>query len=385
MSKSIRNRLFVVFGVILAALFFTFPVEKHINLGLDLEGGMHLILEVDTEELSANEKKDVVERAIEILRNRIDKIGASEPVIQRQGQNQILVQLPGITNRDAAMKMIGTVAQLEFRLVNSDPNDLEAALKGNVPEGYSLEYIPNNDNEPVLLENKIALSGETVADALVDFDSQAFGQPYIKLKLNGLGTKIFAKVTKENVGERLAIVMDDTVISAPNIRDAITGGDAQITGQFSYDEASNLALALRSGALPAPMHIEEERTIGPLLGKDSIDAGINATIIGGILVFAFMFIYYLQAGIISNIALAINLLLIFGIMGFLNAMLPESQLTLTLPGIAGIILTLGMAVDANVLINERIREEIKSGRPLQASVNNGFNKALKAIIDSNST
>ncbi|MCK5082672.1 MAG: protein translocase subunit SecD [Candidatus Omnitrophica bacterium] len=385
MSKSIRNRLFVVFGVILAALFFTFPVEKHINLGLDLEGGMHLILEVDTEELSANEKKDVVERAIEILRNRIDKIGASEPVIQRQGQNQILVQLPGITNRDAAMKMIGTVAQLEFRLVNSDPNDLEAALKGNVPEGYSLEYIPNNDNEPVLLENKIALSGETVADALVDFDSQAFGQPYIKLKLNGLGTKIFAKVTKENVGERLAIVMDDTVISAPNIRDAITGGDAQITGQFSYDEASNLALALRSGALPAPMHIEEERTIGPLLGKDSIDAGINATIIGGILVFAFMFIYYLQAGIISNIALAINLLLIFGIMGFLNTMLPESQLTLTLPGIAGIILTLGMAVDANVLINERIREEIKNGRPLQASVNNGFNKALKAIIDSNST
>ena len=385
MSKSIRNRLFIILGVILTALYFTFPVEKNINLGLDLKGGMHLILRVDTEELTANEKKDAVERAIEILRNRIDKIGASEPIIQRQGENQILVQLPGITNRDAAIKMIGTVAQLEFRLVNSNPKDMEDALKGNVPEGYILKYIPKNDNEPVLLEDKIALSGETVADALVDFDSQAFGQPYIKLKLNGVGTKIFAKITKENVGERLAIIMDNTVLSAPNIRDTILSGDAQITGQFTYDEASNLALALRSGALPAPMHIEEERTIGPLLGKDSINAGINATIIGGLLVFAFMFIYYLQAGIISNIALAINLLLIFGIMGFLNTMLPESQLTLTLPGIAGIILTLGMAVDANVLINERIREEIKNGRPLQASVNNGFNKALKAIIDSNST
>ncbi|MCK5015207.1 MAG: protein translocase subunit SecD [Candidatus Omnitrophica bacterium] len=385
MSKSIRNKLFIIFGIIIAALFFTFPVEKHINLGLDLEGGMHLILKVDTEKLSANEKKDAVERAIEILRNRIDKIGASEPVIQRQGENQILVQLPGITDRDAAIEMIGTVAQLEFRLVNSNPKDLENALKGNVPDGYILRTIPKNDNEPVLLEDKIALSGETVADALVDFDSQAFGQPYIKLKLNGVGTKLFAKITKENVGERLAIIMDNTVLSAPNIRDTILGGDAQITGQFSYNEASNLALALRSGALPAPMHIEEERTIGPLLGQDSINAGINATIIGGILVFAFMFIYYLQAGIISNIALAINLLLIFGIMGFLNAMLPDSQLTLTLPGIAGIILTLGMAVDANVLINERIREEIKNGRPLQASVNNGFNKALKAIIDSNST
>ncbi len=385
MTKSVRNKVFVIIGIVLASLYFTFPVEKHINLGLDLKGGMHLILRVDTEKLSADEKKDAVERAIEILRNRIDKIGASEPVIQRQGQNEILVQLPGITDRDAAINMIGMVAQLEFRLVNSDPKDLEDALKGNIPEGYILRYIPKSDNEPILLEDKVALKGEVVADALVDFDSQAFGQPYIKLKLNSEGTKIFGRVTKANIGERLAIIMDDTVISAPNIRDAILSGDAQISGQFSYDEASNLALALRSGALPAPMHIEEERTIGPLLGQDSINAGINATTIGIILVFAFMFIYYLQAGVISNIALALNLLLIFGIMGFLNAMLPQSQLTLTLPGIAGIILTLGMAVDANVLINERIREEIKNGRPLQAAVNNGFNKALKAIIDSNST
>lgn len=385
MNRNLRGKLLVIFGVILAALYFTFPVRKHINLGLDLKGGMHLILRVDTEKLKQDEKKDAVARAIEILRNRIDKIGAAEPVIQRQGENEILVQLPGITNRDAAINMIGTVAQLEFRLVNSDPKKLEDALKGNVPEGYILKYIKGDEHEPVLLEDKVALSGETVADALVNFDSQAFGQPYISLKLNAQGARQFAKITKENIGERLAIILDDTVLSAPNIKDAILGGNAQITGQFTYDEAANMALALRSGALPAPMHIEEERTIGPLLGKDSIDAGINATVIGGALVFAFMLVYYLQAGIVSSVALALNLLLIFGIMGFLNAMLPESQLTLTLPGIAGIILTLGMAVDANVLINERIREEMKTGRPLQASVNNGFSKALKAIVDSNST
>jgi len=386
MNKNLRNKLLVIFGIVLAALYFTFPVQEHINLGLDLKGGMHLVLQVDTDKIEDEDaKKDVVPRAIEILRNRIDKIGAREPIIQRQGDDKILVQLPGITDSEAAKKIIGMVAQLEFRLVNSNPKDLEEALKGNVPKEYILKYITKDDNEPILLEDKIALSGETVADAIVDFDSQAFGQPYISLKLNGEGTKQFAKITKENVGERLAIIMDDTVLSAPNIRDAILSGNAQITGQFTFDEASTLALALRSGALPAPMHIEEERTIGPTLGKDSISAGIKATIIGGILVFAFMFIYYLQAGIISNIALALNLLLIFGIMGFLNAMLPASQLTLTLPGIAGIILTLGMAVDANVLINERIREEIQNGRPLQASVNNGFNKALKAIVDSNST
>jgi len=375
----------IIFGIILASLYFTFPLEKHINLGLDLKGGMHLILQVDTEELPEDAKKDAVERAIEILRNRIDSMGVGEPVIQRQGSNKILVQLPGVTDREAAKRMIGTVAKLDFYMVNSNPKNLEDALKGNIPEGYILKYITKEDNEPVLLEETPALSGETVADAIVDFDSQAFGQPYISLKLNAEGAKKFARITRENIGEQLAIVLDNEVLSAPRIKDAILGGTAQITGQFSYDEASLLALSLRSGALPAPMHREEERTIGPLLGQDSIKAGINATIIGGILVFLFMLIYYLQAGMISNIALAMNLLLIFGIMGFLNTMLPESQLTLTLPGIAGIILTLGMAVDANVLINERIREELKTGRPLQAAVNNGFNKASKAIIDSNST
>jgi SecD/SecF fusion protein len=385
MKKNLRNRLFIVVGVILASLYFTFPLEKHINLGLDLKGGMHLVLKVDTEKLNDEEKKDAVPRAIEIIRNRIDKIGAAEPIIQRQGESEILVQLPGITDSEKAKKVIGMVAQLEFRLVNSNPKDLEEALKGSVPAGYILRYIKKDGDEPVLLEDKVALSGKTIADAIVDFDSQTFGQPYISLKLNAEGTKQFAKITKENVNERLAIIMDDTVLSAPNIIDPILSGNAQITGQFSYEEASTLALALRSGALPAPMRIEEERTIGPLLGQDSIKAGINAAVLGAALVFVFMVVYYLRAGLIADMALLLNLLLIFGIMGFLNQMLPESPLTLTLPGIAGIILTLGMAVDANVLINERIREELQNGRPLPASVNSGFSKALSAIVDSNAT
>jgi SecD/SecF fusion protein len=386
MSKSLKNRILTVLGVILVSLWFSFPIQKRINLGLDLKGGMHLVLKVETEKLDENAKRDAVLRAIEILRNRIDNLGVGETLIQRQGETEILVQLPGVTDRETAVAMIGRVAQLEFRLVNDDPSDLKQALEGeSVPEGYVLKYNEKEGNEPVLLEDKVALSGETIADARVDFDSTGFNQPYITLKLNAEGTKTFGNITRHNVNRRLAILLDDEVISAPNINEPILGGNAQITGQFTFEEASVLALSLRSGALPAPMRIEEERTVGPLLGKDSIEAGMNATIIGGAMVLAFMVIYYLKAGVISSFALMINLMLIFGSMGFLNAMLPEAKLTLTLPGIAGIILTLGMAVDANILINERIREELKAGRPMQAAINTGYSKALRAIIDSNIT
>lgn len=386
MGKDIRNRLLTIIAVIIAALYFTFPVKDHINLGLDLKGGMHLILRVDTSELKdEQQKKDALPRAIEILRNRIDSLGVGEPIIAQQGTDQILVQLPGVTDRDAAIQMIGTTAKLEFHLVNDNPAYLKQALDGNVPEGFQLAYIKKEGNTPLLLNKEIALSGEHVKDARVDFSSQGMGRPQISISFDAIGTKQFADITKANVNNRLAIVLDDEVLSAPNIQEPILSGSGQITGQFTMDEASILALSLRSGSLPAKLIKEEERTIGPLLGKDSISSGINATIIGGGLVFAFMLIYYLTAGIVSNIALLINLLMIFGIMGFLNYTLPESQLTLTLPGIAGIILTLGMAVDANVLINERIREELNNGRPLQAAINNGFSKALKAIVDSNMT
>lgn len=382
MSKSLRNRILLILAIIAAAAYFTFPLEKKINLGLDLKGGMHLILKVETEKLAANQKEDAILRAIEILRNRIDSIGVGETLIQRQGENQILVQLPGVTDRDAALAMIGQVALLEFRMINSNPTLYTEAVQGKVPEGYTLETV-KDDKDPVLLSNQVSIKGEMITDARVGFDQ--FGQPNISFSLNTEGTKQFAELTKAQVGERLAIVVDGVILSAPNIREPILTGTGEITGQFTFNEASQLALQLRSGALPAPMVIEEERTIGPLLGKDSIRDGVNATIYGAAAVFLFMVFYYLKSGFVANIALALNVFLILGAMGFLRAMLPEAPVTLTLPGIAGIILTLGMAVDANVLINERIREEINNGRPIGAAINSGYNKAFSAIFDSNFT
>ncbi len=257
-------------------------------------------------------------------------------------------------------------------------------MTGKTPEGFLLKTL-KDDNTPVLLVDQVALSGENIVDARVDFDASGFNQPYISLQFNTKGAKDFGVLTQNNVDRKLAIILDGEVLSAPVINEPILSGNAQITGTFTFEDASLLALALRSGALPAPMHVEEERTIGPLLGQDSIIAGINATIVGGALVFLFIVIYYLKAGFIANISLLVNLLLLLGSMGFLNVMLPQSQLTLTLPGIAGIILTLGMAVDANVLINERIREELSNGRNLTMAVQSGFHKAFNAIFDSNIT
>ncbi len=385
MNKNLRNRVLIITGVLLAALYFAFPIQKRINLGLDLKGGMHLVIQVETEKMEKDAKVDAVERAIEILRNRIDAMGVGETIIQRQGEKQILIQLPGVTDRETALRMIGQVAQLDFYLVEDNPSQLQAAVGGNVPEGHLLKYT-KNDQSPILLKTPVALKGELISDARVDVNTTTgFGEPRISLKFNAEGAKIFADVTRSHVHERLAIVLDDQVLSAPNINEPILSGRGEISGQFTFDEASLLALSLRSGSLPAPMHVEEERTIGPLLGSDSIKAGINAAMAGGLAVFLFMMVYYLTAGVISDIALAFNLLLIFGIMGLLNVLMPESQMTLTLPGIAGIILTLGMAVDSNVIINERIREELHNGRPLSAAVANGFNKAFSAIFDSNFT
>ena len=383
MSKNLSNRFLVIFGVIIASLFFTFPLEKRINLGLDLKGGMHLVLRIETEKLPANAKNDAVLRAMEIMRNRIDGMGVGETVIQRQGEDQIIIQLPGITDRKRALEIVGRVAHLEFKLVNSEPSKLKDAIAGNVPPGFELKET-KKENEKILVGMESILQGEAIEDARVDFDNTGY-EPKISLKFNSLGSKEFARITQEHVGDQLAIVLDGEVLSAPNIREAILTGQAEISGRFSFEEATILALALRSGALPAPMKVEEERTIGPLLGKDSIHSGIQATVIGGIVLVVFMSGYYLVGGVIASVALLINLIMIFGAMGFLSAMLPQTPMTLTLPGIAGIILTLGMAVDANILINERIREELNNQRPLTASINAGFDRALSAIIDSHVT
>ena len=280
MSKNVRYRLLVVIAVLAAALYFALPVQERVNLGLDLKGGMHLILKVETETLNENERKDAVVRAIEILRNRIDGLGVAEPVIQRQGEDQIIVQLPGITDRDAAIKMIGQVAQLSFILVSEDADLYQQALEGNIPEGYEFKQVKGKELQ-VLIDEKPTLTGDKIKDAMVDVNTASFGQPEIIIDFNTEGAKEFADITRQHVNERLAIVLDGVVLSAPNINEPILNGNGRITGNFSFEEASLLALALRSGSLPAPMRIEEERTIGPLLGKDSIQAGIQATVMGG--------------------------------------------------------------------------------------------------------
>lgn len=385
MNADLRKRFLVILVVIIGCLASLFPIQKRINLGLDLKGGMHLILRVENETLPTDiAKNDAVLRSMEVLRNRIDGLGVGETLIQRQGDNQILVQLPGVTDRNKALDMIGRVAHLEFHLVDADSTRLKEALAGNLPDGYELKKLKKEGGESILISKEVALGGDAIKDAHVDFDRTGM-QPKISLSFNDKGTKDFADLTTAHVNDRLAIVLDGEVLSAPNIHEPILTGTAEITGQFKFEEASLLALALRTGSLPVPMKIEEERTIGPLLGKDSIESGIRATVLGGILIVVFMTIYYFVGGIIASVALAVNLLMILGSMGLINILMPDSQVTLTLPGIAGIILTLGMAVDANVLINERIREELDNGRPLSAAISTGYARAWSAILDTHVT
>ncbi|MEK7849519.1 MAG: protein translocase subunit SecD [Candidatus Omnitrophota bacterium] len=375
MQKNLLYRAYLIIGIIAVSIFLIFPLEKRINLGLDLQGGMYLILRVDTSQLEEKARPDAVERALEVIRNRIDEFGVKEPVVQIQGHDQIVVQLPGMTDRKRALDLIGRTAMLEFKLVSSDTKAISDALSGTIAEGMELKEL---EGEKLLLRKKADMTGEYLETADVRFDQSSFGQPIVAMTLKGEGINKFAEVTKNNVGQRLAIVLDGRIYSAPRINEAIPSGEAVITGRFTPDEAKDLAIVLRSGALPAPLVVEEERTVGPLLGQDSIKKGIIACSVGMLLVFAFMVFYYGAVGFIADFALLLNVVIIMGGMGLFHA-------TLTLPGIAGILLTIGMAVDANVLIYERMREEIKLGRPIRTAVANGYEKAFSAIFDSNLT
>ena len=354
--------------------------EGKINLGLDLQGGMHLVLLVDTSQLSSEEAKDAPDRALEIIRNRIDQFGVLEPSIQKQGRDRIVIQLPGVTDRARALKLIKSSAHLEFRIVADEPELVKEALAGNTPEGYELKELKQRDGktEQILLVKKAALGGDALVDATTEFSQSTFNQPYVSIEFDKAGGQVFASLTEENVGRRLAIVLDGTVYSAPVIREKIPSGRAQISGNFSVQEANDLAIVLRAGALPAPVEVIEERTVGPSLGKDSIQKGIKAIIIGGLLVLAFMAVYYLLAGLIADFALMLNMILITGALSYFHA-------TLTLPGIAGLVLTIGMSVDANVLIFERIREEFKLGKSIRAAIQSGFSRAFLTILDANLT
>ncbi|MCX7927486.1 MAG: protein translocase subunit SecD [Candidatus Omnitrophica bacterium] len=384
MNNKLLLKTAIIIGLVALCIYYAFPLEKRINFGLDLKGGMHLLLKVETDKIDQAARKDAADRAIEVLRNRIDEFGVREPSIQKQGEDEIVVQLPGITDRQRALELIGKTALLEFKLVESDQEKLKQALAGNVPEGYELKYT-EEENEPILLEKQAQLTGASLVDAQVQFSTTGFNEPVVSLKFNAEGTKKFAELTSVNVGRRLAIVLDGKVQSAPRIREPIPSGEAVISGRFTVQQAQDLAIILRVGALPAPMRVEEERTIGPLLGQDSISKGIKASLIGVVAVFVAMISYYLLAGVVSCIALILNFVMILGVLGMLPILFPGISATLTLPGIAGIALSLGMAVDANVLINERIREEIKQGKNLRLAILNGYDKAFSAIFDSNLT
>jgi len=325
-----------------------------------------------------------VDQSLETIRNRIDQFGVSEPIIQRQGQQDILIQLPGIQDPERAKEIIGKTALLEFKLVDDNAN-VEDAVRSGPPPGREILYGYAGKGEggvgggqiPYVLEARTLMTGEYITDARVRPSSQLQG-PYVELILNGRGARLFEQITAANVKRRLAIVLDNRVYSAPVIQERIGGGRASITGSFTLQEARDLAIILRAGALPAPVEIVEERTVGPSLGQDSIQQGVTSFIVGGALVILFMIAYYKGAGLLANAALIFNIL-------FMLAILAGFQAVLTLPGIAGIVLTVGMAVDANVLINERIREELRAGRAPRSAVEAGYQHALPAILDTNIT
>jgi preprotein translocase subunit SecD len=471
MIRSLKLRFLIIIGVIIWAIVYILPTvfngtpsgwpsflpSSKIHLGLDLQGGMHLIMEVKTDEaikstidrytdniasvlkdnkvhykavkresmhilINVDEidrdkitqilseefpnleiksfkngslvmqftdkylkylRKFSVDQAVETIRNRIDQFGVTEPEIRAMGDNRILIELPGIKDPDRALRIIGKTARLEFKLVNENI-DIKSFDPKNVSEDSQILYQYVKDDmgrviskRPVIVYKKVLLSGEYIKDARVNINP-TYNEPYVSIEFDSQGAKLFDKITAENVGKRLAIILDNSVYSAPVIQERISGGRAQITGRFSEKEAHDLAIVLRAGALPAPVKVLEKRTVGPSLGHDSIKKGFYSMFIGGIIVFIFMIFYYSLAGIAADIALGLNILFILSCLAAFGA-------TLTLPGIAGIILTIGMAVDANVLIFERIREELKKGIKIRGAVENGFSRAFVTIFDANIT
>ena len=324
-----------------------------------------------------NRIRQAVDQSIEIVRRRIDELGTVEPSIQRQGDDRILVQVPGLQDPARLKALLGKTAKLTFRMVDMSISP-EQAQQGRVPPESDLLYGPQKDGKPAyVIEKRIVVSGEDLTDAQPGFDSRT-QEPVVNFRFNTSGARRFAAATLENVGKPFAIVLDNQVISAPVIREPITGGSGQISGSFTVQGANDLAILLRAGALPAPLTIIEERTVGPGLGQDSINAGISAAYLGMALVVVFMIVTYGLFGLFANLAVAINVGMILGILSFLGA-------TLTLPGIAGIVLTVGIAVDSNVLIYERIREELRAGRSPVMAIDQGFERALATILDSNIT
>ncbi len=422
--------------------------DKAIKLGLDLQGGMHMVLEVDRSKVAEADRKDAVDRALQVLRSRIDQFGVAEPLIQKQGDDRIVVQLPGLLDETRARNLIGQTGLLEFALLKTDdearlaaarmdafwsrtpPVPLPATDKADTllsarpftgrlasAEGATMFVekadmdavrlmLANTPDSVLPLDTRISegaqdeaqtgsgrsgrrlyvlrrtaeMTGAGISSAQMspNLDPNRPGAPGVSLQFTGRGTAQFARVTRANVQRQLAIELDGRVYSAPTIQEPIPNGRASITGSFTDKEATDLAIVLKAGALPAPVTVIEERTVGPTLGRDSIRAGLRASMLGAILVIAFMLLYYRGSGVVAIATLALNIV-------FLMAAMAAIHTTLTLPGIAGIALTIGMAVDANVLIFERIREELRNKRSVRTAVDLGFKRAWRTILDANVT
>jgi preprotein translocase subunit SecD len=461
MPRNLWGRCSIVAVVLAASLWYLYPPGKTINLGLDLQGGIHLVLGVDVDKyiatqtergaedlkaalerkgvavkrvareglagvvvelanpaswndaltvvgefgafeigqrddkagrftLSMRERQvsqlrdDAVRQGVETIRNRIDQFGVAEATITRQGDDRILIQLPGVQDPERAKALIGKTALLEFKLLD-EQTPVEQALAGKLPETSEILYQRRVDKEtkaerkvPYVVQKRTLLTGAELTRAEVQADPNSPGNWQVAIEFTATGTRIFGEVTEQNVGRHLAIILDGTLYSAPRINERIPGGRAVITGQFTVNEARDLAIVLRAGALPAPVTILEERRVGPSLGADSIRQGMIAIVGSAAAVFVFMLLYYRLSGLVADVALVLNLLILLACMAAFGA-------TLTLPGIAGIALTIGMAVDTNILIFERIREELRVGKTVRSAIDAGFARALRTVIDTHLT
>ena len=461
MPKHLRVRFALVAAVVAISIWYLYPPKNTINLGLDLQGGIHLVLGVEADkhvasqtdraaedlkgalerkgigvrriardgdttilvelaspqswndvltvvsEFSAFERRDddqasgrfklvasqrrvaqlrddAVRQGLETIRNRVDQFGVAEPTITRQGTDRILIQLPGVQDPARAKALIGKTALLEFKLLD-ERTPIDQALAGNLPETSEILYGREVDKQtkaerkiPYVVQKRSLLTGAELTRAEVSADPNSMGNWQVSIEFTSTGTRIFGEITEQNVGRRLAIILDGTVYSAPRINERIPGGRAVITGQFTVEDARDLKIVLQAGALPAPVVILEERTVGPSLGTDSIRQGLIAIAASAIVVFIFMLVDYRLSGLVADVALGLNLLILFACMAAIRA-------TLTLPGLAGIALTIGMAVDTNILIFERIREEMRVGKTPRAAIEAGFRRALRTIVDTHLT
>jgi preprotein translocase subunit SecD len=320
--------------------------------------------------------RQTIDQSMQIVERRVNELGTVEPLIQRQGDDRILVQVPGLGDPSRLISILGKTAKMEFRMVDTSvPPD--QAVQGRVPPDSEVLMSSSSPQIPYVIKKQVLVSGGDLTDAQPGFDSRT-GEPVVNFRFNSTGSRKFAEATTQNVGQPFAIVLDNQVISAPVIREPITQGSGQISGNFTVQAANDLAVLLRAGALPAPLTVIEQRTVGPGLGQDSIEKGELAAYVGSIMVIVFMLVTYRLFGVFANIAVAVNVAMIFGLLSLLSA-------TLTLPGIAGIVLTVGIAVDSNVLIYERIREELRGGRNAISAIDAGFKRALSTILDSNIT